>query len=205
MKRARGGERGACDGSASPLAIEPRSGPPSHPGDTVSPRRPSRFAVWTLRLARFPMIVGILSIFVTASALLVFSAVQTWRLVERLAAPGGLNLAKEEVIVLTVKLVDVVLIATVLHIMAIGLYSLFIDSRLPVPPGLRIDSIDALKQKLNGVIVTVLGVLFLEQVVAWDGTRNLLPFGIAVALVVAALSLFLGTRPPRPKGMDEDR
>ncbi len=39
-----------------------------------------------------------------------------------------------------------------LYIIAIGLYELFIDSRIPVPPWLRIDDIDDLKHKLVSVM-----------------------------------------------------
>lgn len=182
------------------MAIKQVDLPP--PAAAKEAPRPRPVARWLLRLARFPMIVGIAAIFVAATALLAFAAVQTWRLIERLLAPGGMDLAKEDLMLLTIKLVDLVLLATVLDIMAIGLYGLFIDSRLPVPPWLRITDIDSLKQKLNGVVVTVLGVVFLEQVIAWDGTRDLLPFGLAVGAVVVALSYFLGVRPGKGRPQD---
>jgi hypothetical protein len=44
-----------------------------------------------------------------------------------------------------------------------------------------------------------LGVLFLEQVVAWDGGRDLLGFGAAIALVVAALTYFLSQKPRKTR------
>lgn len=175
------------------MPIEPGSSPASAPvpaSDAASPRR-SRVVVWLLRLARFPMVVGITSVFTTATALLAFVAVRAYELVAQLAAPGGLGLPKEELMLAAIKLFDLVLLATVLYIMAIGLYGLFIDSRLPVPPWLRIDGIDALKYRLTGVVITVLGVVFLEHVISWDGQRDLLPFGAAVAAVILALTCFL--------------
>lgn len=140
------------------------------------------------------MLVGVVSVFAAATALLGYSAVQTYVLIERLLESGGVNMPKEEVILASIKLVDVVLLATVLHIVSIGLYGLFIDDRLPVPGWLRIGNIDSLKQKLSGVVVTVLGVVFLEQAISWNGERELLPFGLAVAAVIVALSYFLGVR-----------
>jgi uncharacterized membrane protein YqhA len=176
-------------------AMPIESGPPPAPAavaapDAATPRR-SRAVIWLLRLARFPMIVGVASVFATATALLAFVAVRAYELVARLAAPGGMDLPKEELMLATIKLLDLVLLATVLYIMAIGLYGLFIDSRLPVPPWLRIDDIDALKHRLTGVVITVLGVVFLEHAISWDGQRDLLPFGAAVAAVVLALTCFL--------------
>ena len=43
------------------------------------------------------------------------------------------------------------------------------------------------------VLAAVLGVMFLGFVVAWDGTRDLLGIGVAIALVIAALTYFLST------------
>jgi uncharacterized membrane protein YqhA len=43
------------------------------------------------------------------------------------------------------------------------------------------------------VVIVVLAVLFLGFVVSWDGSRNQLPIGAAIAMVIAALSYFLST------------
>lgn len=184
----------------------------AHPPSTVVPaadkppaRQPSRVAYWLLKIARLPMIIGIVSVFTAATALLVFGAVQTWRLLEALAAPGGLDQPKAEVILASIKLVDVVLLATVLHIVAIGLYGLFIDRHLPVPGWLRITDIDSLKQRLSGVIIIVLGVVFLEQAISWDGQRSLLPLGLSIAAVIVALSYFLRVRWGQEAHADEER
>ncbi len=166
------------------------------------PPPPSRAAVWCLRLVRLPMIVGIVSVFAAATALLAFSAVQAYLLIERLVAGDGTLMTKEELMLASMKLVDLVLLATVLHIMAVGLYGLFIDRRLPVPPWLRIRNIDTLKHRLTGVVITLLGIVFLEHVTSWDGQRDLLTIGIAVAIVVVALSYFLSV-PIRPDKTDE--
>jgi hypothetical protein len=34
-------------------------------------------------------------------------------------------------------------------------------------------------------------VLFLREAVAWDGTRDIAAFGVALAMVIAALTFFL--------------
>jgi hypothetical protein len=41
------------------------------------------------------------------------------------------------------------------------------------------------------VVLVVLAVLFLGHVVAWDGSRDLLGLGLAIAAVIAALTFFL--------------
>ena len=74
---------------------------------------------------------------------------------------------------------------------AIGLYSLFIDSDIPVPKWLRTDDVDALKSRLAGIIVVMLGVLFLEQVITAAADFDLLQMGIPIALVIGALTYFI--------------
>ena len=91
----------------------------------------------------------------------------------------------------SIELVDVFLIGTVLYIISIGLYELFIDKDLPTPEWLQISSLDDLKSKLIGVLVVVLAVAFLSQMVGWDGQANLLIPGAATAAVIGALTWFL--------------
>jgi uncharacterized membrane protein YqhA len=79
----------------------------------------------------------------------------------------------------------------VLLMIALGLYELFIDSELKLPDWLHIRTFDDLKNKLVGVVLVVLAVIFLGHVVAWDGSKDLLGFGLAVAAVIAALTWFL--------------
>lgn len=89
---------------------------------------------------------------------------------------------------------DLFLVAIALKIMALGLYELFIDSTIPLPAWLRINSLDDLKNKLIGVIVVVLAVVFLGNVVAWHGEEGILYLGIGIGAVVASLTLFAGQK-----------
>ena len=87
-----------------------------------------------------------------------------------------------------VELTDLFLLGTVLYIVALGLHELFIDSGIPVPAWLHVDDLEDLKAQLTRVIIVLLGVNFLVAVVDWDGTQNILWFGIAIGLVILALS-----------------
>ena len=40
-------------------------------------------------------------------------------------------------------------------------------------------------------VIAVLAVLFLREAVGWDGQRDLLRFGGALALIIGALTLYL--------------
>ena len=97
-----------------------------------------------------------------------------------------------------IELTDLFLLATVLYVMAIGLFELFVDDRLDLPHWLEIHDLNDLKEKLIGVLVVVMGVVFLGQVVTWDGERDLLRYGAGNALVITALTWFLSNKPKKP-------
>lgn len=92
-----------------------------------------------------------------------------------------------------IEVVDMFLLGTVFLIISLGLYELFIDDDLNLPSWLIIRTLDDLKHKLVGVVIVVLAVLFLGQVVSWDGQRDILGYGVAVAMMIAALTWFLAT------------
>jgi uncharacterized membrane protein YqhA len=93
-----------------------------------------------------------------------------------------------------IEIIDVLLLGTIFYITSLGLYELFIDENLPTPAWLHITQIDDLKAKLIGVVMVILMVIFLGQVVNWDGQRDVLYLGVAIALVIAAGTFFLGWR-----------
>jgi uncharacterized membrane protein YqhA len=100
-----------------------------------------------------------------------------------------------------ISLVDLFLLGTVLYVVAVGLYQLFINPRLPTPRWLKIHDLDDLKERLLATIVVLLAVSFLGYVVTWDGSLHLLGAGAAIGVVLIAISLLLRqfrTRPQRP-------
>ena len=90
-----------------------------------------------------------------------------------------------------IELVDGFLLSTVFLIIAIGLYELFIDSTLELPDWLEINSLDDLKAKLVGVVIIVLGVIFLGNTARWAGGQEIAYLGVGVAAVIVALTFFL--------------
>jgi uncharacterized membrane protein YqhA len=88
---------------------------------------------------------------------------------------------------------DSFLVAVVLYFIAVGLYQLSFHP-LPLPEWLVVHDLDELEDKLAQVVVVVLGIAFLGQAVTWDGHRDLLGYGVAIALVIVALSFHLRRR-----------
>lgn len=93
-----------------------------------------------------------------------------------------------------IEALDIFLIAIVAQIIGLGLYKLFIDDTLPLPAWLKISDLDDLKNHLVSSVIAVLAVLFMREAVAWDGQRDLLGFGAALALVIAVLTLYLAVK-----------
>ncbi|GAB4213147.1 MAG: YqhA family protein [Roseiflexaceae bacterium] len=156
--------------------------------------------------SRYMIIIAVLCSLVAAATLLVYGALETYQIVAGLISGGkvGDKVAKQ-LILDFIELIDLFLLGTVLFIVGVGLYELFIDSTVPLPAWLVIRTLDDLKNKLIAVVIVVLGVIFLGQVVSWDGQRDLLGIGVAIALVIAALTFFLSqTGKKKPAGNDAE-
>lgn len=96
-----------------------------------------------------------------------------------------------------IEALDVFLIAVVAYTIGVGLYVLFIDDTLPVPTWFKVKDLDDLKSHLVSSVIAVLAVLFMREAVAWDGERDLLGFGLALAAVIAVLTLYLAIKSKR--------
>ena len=141
--------------------------------------------------SRFLVGIPVLGLLVGATTLVVMSAITTVHTVG-MAIEG--QLTKSEAVLDFIELADVFLLATVLYIMALGLYELFIDDRLTLPHWLEIHTIDDLKSRLVGVIVVVLAVSFLGLVIQGTPSRDLMYQGVGIAAVVAAMGYFLSKK-----------
>lgn len=159
----------------------------------------ARFLALTRYLVIIPVIASLLGAFFLTLYGAVATVIDAAYTVEQILK--GDDKGIKAVAVQFIELVDVFLLSTVLYIIGVGLYELFIG-KLDMPDWLVISDLDDLKVKLISVVVTVLSVLFLGQVVSWDGQTNLLVPGAGIALVIAALTLFLSQQ-GRKKGKEE--
>lgn len=143
-------------------------------------------------LSRYLIGIAVLGSFVAAVILMLYGAAELVTVTVIAFAEGTFSSKGAKTLALSyIEIVDLFLLATVFYIIALGLYELFIDNSITVPQWLEIRTLDDLKNKLTSVVVVVMGVLFLGQVVTWDGQRELLGYGVAVAAVIIALTFFL--------------
>ena len=147
-----------------------------------------------LASSRYLIFIAVACTLIGATTLLAYGAVETFGIVRGILTPSLDSPKAKQLILAFIELTDLFLLATVLYVIAIGLFELFVDDRLDLPNWLEIHDLNDLKEKLIGVLIVVMAVLFLGQVVTWDGERNLLQYGAGIALVIAALTWFVSQK-----------
>jgi len=155
--------------------------------------------------SRYMIILAVLGSLLAAATLLIYGLLEAGQLIWTTLEAGEISRKGAKALALEfIEIVDLFLLGTVFYIIAVGLYELFISSDVALPTWLEIKTLDDLKNKLIAVVIVVLGVLFLGQVVGWDGERDLLGYGAACALVIAALTYFLSIKTGAKPNDDED-
>ena len=145
-----------------------------------------------LESSRYLILVPVIGSLVGAFLLLAFGALELIGIVATTFRYGIFDekVAKLLAVAFT-QLIDSFLLGTVLYIIAIGLYELFIDPHIKTPAWLEIRTLDDLKERLLGTVAVMLVVTFLGYFVTWGGTASILWAGAAVAAVLLALAYFL--------------
>ncbi len=139
---------------------------------------------WT----RFMAAVPIVGLFVAAIVMSVSTLVQTFFVTVEVVL-GEIEM--QDMLVDYIECADYFLLSIVLYIMSIGLYSLFIDDRIPLPSWLEVHTLDELKEKLVSVIVVVMGVYFLGRLLHGANALDLLYMGAGIGAVVFSLAYFV--------------
>jgi uncharacterized membrane protein YqhA len=150
--------------------------------------------VRTLSKTRYLALVPIAGLFLGAAVLFLAGGFGLLRYLFELVVERGLLTEAESTLSFhLMEYVEQFLTGTVLFIMAIGLYGLFIH-KLDVPDWLRIETLDELKSTLIAAIVAVLAIKFLGAALEWDHVKSPLEFGVSIGVVIAALGVFLGLK-----------
>jgi uncharacterized membrane protein YqhA len=151
-----------------------------------------------LASSRYLIIIAVLATFLAAVALLVYGGLTVLHVIYEMFASGQFTTTEaKHFSVEFIEIIDLLLLGTVLYIVSLGLYELFIDERIVMPNWLVITNLDDLKGKLLGVITVLLAVTFLGDVVTWDGSQGILWLGLATGLVLLALG-YLSARSIKP-------
>ncbi len=156
--------------------------------------------------SRYLIIIAVIGSFLASISVLVYGGLTVVSIMVEAFTHGTFTpTGAKHLAVECIELIDLFLLGTVLYIVALGLYDLFVDDSLPMPKWLVIANLEDLKEKLIGVIIVLLAVTFLGFVVTWDGNVTIVALGIAVGLVIFSLGYLLSTtyKTHRTKSTDE--
>jgi uncharacterized membrane protein YqhA len=154
-----------------------------------------------LEMSRYLMVLPVIgSLFLTLSVVisgLGLVVVQEWDLLRN----GEYSARTAKQLTLTViEAIDMFLVGAISYLIAVGLYKLFIsqegDESLK---RFKIDSLADLENKVIGVVVVAMAVGFVGNVAKAPGPLAVLQSGAGVAVVIAALCLFLRFSGPSEK------
>ena len=148
-----------------------------------------------LSSSRYLVLIAVAGAFLAALTLLVYGGISVFQLITDAVMHAEISSKTGKTLVLGfIESIDLFLLGTVFFIISLGLYELFIDDTIALPAWLVIHTLDDLKNKLIGVIVVVMAVVFLGHVVKWHGEQELIWLGGAIALVTASLTWFVGSK-----------
>lgn len=140
-----------------------------------------------IELSRFIVAVPALGSIVGAFILM---GIGTWEIVASFLKLLDTEVKVKESVVAILTAIDTLLLATVLLVIGYGLYELFVDSNVRLPPWLEIKSLDDLKAKLIGVVVAIIAVVFLGVLVDSTDANDIMLIGIGAGAVVIGLAAF---------------
>lgn len=140
-----------------------------------------------IELSRFVVAIPAIGSILGAFILMVIG---TWEIIRALVNLIDTNVALKESVVTILTAIDTLLLATVLLVIGYGLYELFVDANVSLPPWLEIKSLDDLKAKLIGVVVAIIAVIFLGVLVDSTDANDIMLIGIGAGAVVIGLAAF---------------
>jgi len=141
---------------------------------------------WLMERSRYIAYIGVLVLFVCSLTAYVLGVYKTVKAITAIA----LSEVKDDfALIVLFDCLDIILVATALLVISVSLYELFIGE-LKVPDWMLVRDLGELKAKFTFVIIPVMSVKFLQKLLASENALDTLYYGIAVALVTAALAAF---------------
>ena len=140
--------------------------------------------------SRYFIVIGVVGSFLASIAMLIYGGFKTIGLIHSTFFGGDVGQTSAKYVTVGfIEILDLFLLGTVLYMIALGLYQLFIDDQLPLPAWIHLHTLTDLKVELINVIIVLLGVSFLGAVVQWDGSPNILALGLGIGAILAAYAL----------------
>ena len=141
---------------------------------------------WLIERSRYIVYIGVLVLFVCSLTSYLLGVYKTVKTVTAIALG---ELKDDLALVGLFDCLDTVLVATAMLVISVSLYELFIGE-LKVPDWMLVRNLDELKSKFTFVIVPVMAVKFLQKILQGESALDAFYYGVAIALVTAALAAF---------------
>lgn len=143
-------------------------------------------------MSRFTIVLAIAGVGLSSAVMLVYSLITLLRAIWNAFTESSFDVEGMKHLALElIEMTDFFLLGMVLYVVAIGMYQLFVDPNIGIPDWMRVHSIDELKTQITNVIVVMLVVTFLGEALSTKGGGiDFLYFGLAIAVVVLAVSIF---------------
>lgn len=141
---------------------------------------------WLIEKSRFIAYLGVLVLFVCSLTAYILGVYKTFKTVAEIAT---LKAQDDFALIALFNCLDAILVATAFLVISISLYELFIGE-LEVPDWMLVRNLDELKSKLAFVVVPVMSVKFLQKLLQGENALDILYYGIAIGLIIAALAYF---------------
>jgi uncharacterized membrane protein YqhA len=156
--------------------------------------------------SRYLVILAVIASLVGSATILIYGIVLAIHLIGEIFRAQELTVEASKVVSLGfIEVIDFLFLGIVFYIIALGLYHLFIDGSMRLPNWLRVEDFEELKVILVSVVIVILAINFAGAVVDWDGNPAILNLGLAIAAVIAGISVVLYVRKlPHPNHRQEE-
>ena len=145
-----------------------------------------------LSKSRYLIILAVLGSLLAATLVMLFGVYDILLIVIGIIQ-GGLETddLTKKVAVGSIELIELFLLGTVLYVISLGLYQLFIAQDVTLPAWLEINTLDNLKERLLATVLVMLAVSFFGYAVTWNGEWNIVAIGLAIGFVIFGVSYAL--------------
>ena len=155
---------------------------------SATPKSSKGQSRWVVRAMQWLIYIAVVGSLLAGAAIVVIGFASIFNAIWHLKGSESIDVeVLRKFSVEVVEVADAFLLGVVMFIIAIGLYQLFIDAETEVPEWLYVSSLSDLKEDLLAVTIVLLGISFLGRVVEWEGDKNIIYYGVAIAAVLVPL------------------
>jgi uncharacterized membrane protein YqhA len=135
--------------------------------------------------SRYLIIIAVLGSLLAAALVMFFGVYDILRILMTIVQEGvNAEGITKKVSVGAIELIELFLLGTVLYVISLGLYQLFIKKDIELPEWLEINTLDNLKERLLATVLVMLAVSFFGYAVTWDKGWSILAIGLAIGMVI---------------------